>query len=90
MLRIENLTVKYGLIEAIHDVSFFVNQGEIVSLIGANGAGKTSILRTISGQLGSHKGVSNLKERRLKKKHHKKLLQRDCRMCQKGDIFLLA
>ncbi len=49
MLRIENLTVKYGLIEAIHDVSFFVNQGEIVSLIGANGAGKTSILRTISG-----------------------------------------
>lgn len=49
MLTIENLTVKYGLIEAIHDVSFSVNQGEIVSLIGANGAGKTSILRTISG-----------------------------------------
>lgn len=49
MLKIENLTVKYGLIEAIHDVSFLVNQGEIVSLIGANGAGKTSILRTISG-----------------------------------------
>lgn len=49
MLSVNNLYVKYGLIEAIHDVSFQVNQGEIVSLIGANGAGKTSILRTISG-----------------------------------------
>lgn len=40
MLKVENLFVKYGLIEAIHDVSFHVEQGEIVSLIGANGAGK--------------------------------------------------
>ena len=49
MLSVNDLYVKYDLIEAIHDVSFQVNQGEIVSLIGANGAGKTSILRTISG-----------------------------------------
>ena len=40
MLRIENLSVHYGMIQAVHDVSFEVNQGEIVSLIGANGAGK--------------------------------------------------
>ncbi|EHI74361.1 branched-chain amino acid transport protein [Streptococcus criceti] len=49
MLKIENLSVSYGAIEAVKDVSFEVNEGEVVSLIGANGAGKTSILRTISG-----------------------------------------
>ncbi|MBU5585357.1 ATP-binding cassette domain-containing protein, partial [Enterococcus sp. S181_ASV_20] len=49
MLKIENLSVHYGMIQAVRDVSFEVNQGEIVSLIGANGAGKTTILRTISG-----------------------------------------
>ncbi|MEI5993004.1 ABC transporter ATP-binding protein [Candidatus Enterococcus mansonii] len=49
MLTIENLSVHYGVIQAVKDVSFNVEQGEIVSLIGANGAGKTTILRTISG-----------------------------------------
>ena len=49
MLKVENLSVHYGMIQAVRDVSFEVNEGEVVSLIGANGAGKTSILRTISG-----------------------------------------
>jgi len=49
MLKVEKINVYYGAIHAIHDVSLEVNEGEIVSLIGANGAGKTSILRTISG-----------------------------------------
>ncbi|MBF8970312.1 MULTISPECIES: ABC transporter ATP-binding protein [unclassified Streptococcus] len=49
MLQVENLSIHYGMIEAVHDVSFEVAEGEVVSLIGANGAGKTSILRTISG-----------------------------------------
>lgn len=49
MLKIDNLSVHYGMIQAVRDVSFHVEQGEIVSLIGANGAGKTTILRTISG-----------------------------------------
>jgi branched-chain amino acid transport system ATP-binding protein len=49
MLKVENLSVQYGVIEAVKDVSFEVNEGEVVTLIGANGAGKTSILRTISG-----------------------------------------
>lgn len=57
MLRIENLSVHYGMIQAVHDVSFEVNQGEIVSLIGANGAGKTTILRTISGLIRPSKGT---------------------------------
>ncbi|SDB35854.1 amino acid/amide ABC transporter ATP-binding protein 2, HAAT family [Streptococcus henryi] len=49
MLEVKNLSVSYGAIEAVKDVSFEVNEGEVVTLIGANGAGKTSILRTISG-----------------------------------------
>lgn len=48
-LCVQNLTVAYNNIGAVHDVSFDVREGEIVTLIGANGAGKSSILRTISG-----------------------------------------
>jgi len=49
MLAVENLSVNYGAIRALHQVSCRVEQGEIVALIGANGAGKTTILNTISG-----------------------------------------
>ncbi len=49
MLKVTGLNVNYGAIHAIHDVSLTVNEGEIVSLIGANGAGKTTILHTITG-----------------------------------------
>lgn len=48
MLQVADLTVHYGVIEAIKKVSFNVQKGEVVSLIGANGAGKTTILNTIS------------------------------------------
>jgi len=49
MLAVENLSVNYGAIRALHQVSCRVKLGEIVALIGANGAGKTTILNTISG-----------------------------------------
>lgn len=49
MLKVERLNVYYGVIHALHDVTFHVDKGEIVTLIGANGAGKTSILHAISG-----------------------------------------
>lgn len=49
MLEIKNLTVNYGKISALRDVSFCVNDNEIVSLIGANGAGKSTTLMSISG-----------------------------------------
>ena len=49
MLTVENLQVYYGMINAIKGVSFTVDAGEIIALIGANGAGKTTILHTITG-----------------------------------------
>ena len=49
MLRVENLAVSYGSIKALHDVSLVVPEGSIVTLIGANGAGKSTTLRAISG-----------------------------------------
>ncbi|WRS26360.1 ABC transporter ATP-binding protein [Oscillospiraceae bacterium MB08-C2-2] len=49
MLEIKNLSVRYGHIEALNDVSFQVNKGSIVSIIGSNGAGKSTLLNTISG-----------------------------------------
>lgn len=56
MLSVKDLKVSYGMIEAIQGVSFDVNQGEIIALIGANGAGKTTILHTVSGLLKAKSG----------------------------------
>ncbi|NEN06705.1 ABC transporter ATP-binding protein [Diaminobutyricibacter tongyongensis] len=56
LLELKNVSVAYGRIEAIHDMSFSVDQGEIVSLIGANGAGKSTTMKTISGILNPSKG----------------------------------
>ncbi len=56
MLEIKDLEVYYGVIKAIKGVSFEVNEGEVIALIGANGAGKTTILHTITGLLEAKKG----------------------------------
>ena len=56
MLSVNNINVYYGNIHAVKDVSFDVNDGEVVTLIGANGAGKSTILKTISGMLHSKTG----------------------------------
>ena len=51
MLNVESINVYYGAIHAVKDISFHVDEGEIVTLIGANGAGKSTILKTVSGLL---------------------------------------
>lgn len=56
MLEVNNINVFYGSIHAVKDISFSVEKGEIISLIGANGAGKTTILQTVSGLLKSTTG----------------------------------
>ena len=56
ILQVDNINVYYGAIHAIHNVSFRVDEGEVVTLIGANGAGKSTILKTVSGLLRSKTG----------------------------------
>lgn len=56
MLEVKDLQVYYGMIQAIKGVSFHVEKGEVIALIGANGAGKTTILHTISGLLSPKSG----------------------------------
>ncbi|AQP53307.1 ABC transporter ATP-binding protein [Vagococcus penaei] len=76
MLTVDNLSVHYGMIQAVKEVSFEVNQGEIVSLIGANGAGKTTILRTISGLVKSSHGSLQFMGQELKKESPSKIVGR--------------
>ena len=56
MLKVNDLTVRYGMIEAIKGISFEVQDGQIVTLIGANGAGKTTTMHTISGLIQPYSG----------------------------------
>ena len=56
MLKVDNIQVYYGMINAIKGVSFEVNEGEVIALIGANGAGKTTILHTITGLISPKSG----------------------------------
>ncbi len=56
MLEVNELNVYYGVIQAIKGISFHVNEGEVVALIGANGAGKTTILHTITGLIDAKSG----------------------------------
>ena len=56
ILEVKDLEVYYGIIKAIKGISFEVNEGEVIALIGANGAGKTTILHTITGLLSPKKG----------------------------------
>ncbi len=65
VLSLEGVSAGYGMIRALHDVSLDVHEGEIVALIGANGAGKTSTLRAISGLLPVSSGCITLDGRRL-------------------------
>ncbi|MDT2815583.1 ABC transporter ATP-binding protein [Vagococcus carniphilus] len=74
MLKVENLSVSYGMIQAVKDINFEVNEGEIVSLIGANGAGKTTILRTISGLVRPSKGTISFQGKSIEKETSPKIV----------------
>lgn len=65
MLKVKNIDVFYGAIHALRDISIEVKQGEIVTLIGANGAGKSTTLRTISGLLVPKKGEVTFEEQNI-------------------------
>ena len=61
LLQVDNIEVYYGVIKALKGISFEVNKGEIVALIGANGAGKTTILHTVTGLLKPKTGKISFK-----------------------------
>jgi branched-chain amino acid transport system ATP-binding protein len=65
MLEVENVDVSYGDIQALWDVTFNAGDGEIVALVGSNGAGKTTVLKTVCGSLRPKKGSLMLDNRRL-------------------------
>lgn len=70
MLEVKNLNVSYGHVAALKDVSIEANEGEIYSIIGSNGAGKTSLLRTISGLVKPQSGQVEFMGAKLPPKPH--------------------
>ncbi|HET6452341.1 MAG TPA: ABC transporter ATP-binding protein [Spirochaetia bacterium] len=75
MLQVENLNVYYGAIHALQGISFNVDEGEIVTLIGANGAGKSTTLRTLSGLLRSRTGSITFKGQDISTMPAEKIVQ---------------
>ena len=67
MLEVKDLSVYYGVIQALKGISFKVNEGEVIALIGANGAGKTTILHAVSGLLSPKAGSINFEGNDLTK-----------------------
>lgn len=67
MLKVTDLSVKYGVIPALKGISFEVNEGEIIALIGANGAGKTTILHTVTGLVEAASGKIEFEGRDITK-----------------------
>jgi ABC-type branched-chain amino acid transport systems, ATPase component len=75
VLEVKNINVYYGAIHAIKDVSFEVREGEVVSLIGANGAGKTTILHTISGLLRPQSGEITFRGQKIDRMEAHKIVR---------------
>jgi branched-chain amino acid transport system ATP-binding protein len=75
MLTVDNIEVYYGAIQALHGVSFEVKEGEIVTLIGANGAGKSTSLKTVSGLLRPKTGTVKFIEKDITKVPAHKIVQ---------------
>ena len=89
MLKIDDIHVYYGAIYAVKGVSFEVNDGEIVALIGANGAGKSTILKTISGLMHPRSGSIRFDDMEIARMDAHKLVQRGLAQVPEGRrIFL--
>ena len=89
ILKVDNINVYYGAIHAIKGISFHVNEGEVVTLIGANGAGKSTTLQTISGLLRSRTGSIEFCGENISKLPPHKIVERGLAQVPEGRrIFL--
>ena len=89
MLKVDNINVYYGAIHAIKGISFHVEEGEVVTLIGANGAGKSTTLQTISGLLRSRTGSVEFMGENISRLPPHKILERGLAQVPEGRrIFL--
>ena len=89
MLKVDNINVYYGAIHAIKGISFHVEEGEVVTLIGANGAGKSTTLQTISGLLRSRTGPVEFMGENISRLPPHKILERGLAQVPEGRrIFL--
>ena len=84
VLQVENINVYYGSIHAVKDVSFHVEQGEVVTLIGANGAGKSTTLNTVAGLLHSRAGSVRFLDEELRHVPGHKLVGRGMALVPEG------
>ena len=84
LLQVDNLHVYYGNIHAIKDISFHVDEGEIVTLIGANGAGKSSTLNTIAGLIKPRSGSVTLEGTDILGIPAHKIVSRGMALCPEG------
>lgn len=84
LLNVSGLDVYYGSIHAIKDISFEVNEGEIVTLIGANGAGKSTTLNTVAGLLKPRKGTVELNGANLIGTPAHKIVKEGMALCPEG------
>ncbi len=89
MLKVKDINVYYGEIHALYDISFDVGKGEIVTLIGANGAGKSTILKTISGLMRTKTGSIEFEDENISKREPHKIVQQGIAHVPEGRrIFL--
>jgi len=84
MLKVEDLHVYYGSIHAIKGVSFEVNEGEIVTLIGANGAGKSTSLNTVAGLLKARSGAIHFMDKNLTGMPASRIVSHGMALCPEG------
>ena len=84
MLKVENLNVYYGSINAIKGISFEVNQGEIVTMIGANGAGKSTTMNTVAGLLKPRSGSIVFEDKDITHMPASKVVSLGLALCPEG------
>ncbi|MBS4214980.1 ABC transporter ATP-binding protein [Neobacillus rhizophilus] len=84
MLQVENLTIGYGKTEVVHNISFHVKRGEIITILGANGAGKSTILNTIVGLHQAKQGSIRFQDKEISKNRPDQLVRRGIRLVPEG------